>query len=129
MAFKAKFDCDGKTSNVLNCSYSFHQNVDATGRPSSDVRGGMIHLTVESTEDTSVLEWMNDPHAFKDGKVTFFKRDQDSKMKELEFKSAACVEYSESFDANNANPMTMSFTISAKEITLGQATHTNPWPI
>ncbi len=129
MAFKAKFEVDGKTLNVLNCSFSFHQNVDPTGRPSSDVRGGMIHVTVESTEDTSLFEWMTDPHGFKDGKITFYKRDQDSKMKELEFKQASCVEYSESFDAVSSSPMSCHFTLSAREVTIGQAQHANPWAV
>lgn len=129
MAFKAKLELDGKTFNVLNCSFSFHQNVDPTGRPSSDVRGGMIHVSIESTEDTSLFEFVTDPHGFKDGKITFFKRDQDSKMKELEFKQAACVEYSETFDAVSSTPMSTHFTISAREVHIGQGQHINPWAV
>lgn len=129
MAFKAKLELDGKTYNVLNCSFSFHQNVDPTGRPSSDVRGGMIHVSVESTEDTSLFEFVTDPHGFKDGKITFYKRDQDSKMKELEFKQAACVEYSETFDAVGSTPMSTHFTVSAREVHIGQGQHVNPWAV
>lgn len=129
MPFKAKFELDGKTFNVQNSSFSLHQNVDATGRPSSDVRGGIVSVSVESTEDNTLFEWMTDAHAFKDGKITFFKRDQDSKMKELEFKSAACIDYSEHFDAISNSPMLTTITFSAKEITLAGGTHTNPWPV
>ena len=129
MAFKASLTVDGKTYNVLSCHYSFNQNVDSTGRPSSDVRGGSVSVTVESTDDNTIYNWMTDPHGFKDGKITFFKRDQDSKMKELEFKQAACINYSEAFDANSSSPMSLAFTLSAKEIVLGGDAHKNPWPI
>jgi hypothetical protein len=129
MAFKATLSLDGKTFNVLSCHFSLHQNIDATGRPASDVRGGTVSVTIESTDDTTIYTWMTDPHSFKDGKVTFYKRDQDSKMKELEFKQAACIDYSENFDANSSSPMALSFTLSAKEISLGGNSHANPWPI
>jgi hypothetical protein len=129
MAFKATLSLDGKTFNVLSCHFGLHQNIDATGRPASDVRGGTVSVTIESTDDTTIYTWMTDAHAFKDGKVTFYKRDQDSKMKELEFKQAACIDYSENFDANSSSPMSLSFTLSAKELSVGGNSHANPWPI
>ena len=129
MAFKATLSLDGKTFNVLSCHFSLHQNIDSTGRPSSDVRGGTVSVSIESTDDTTIYTWMTDPHSFKDGKVTFYKRDQDSKMKELEFKQAACIDYSENFDANSSSPMALSFTLSAKELSVGGNSHANPWPI
>jgi hypothetical protein len=127
MAFKATFSCDGKDYSILHCNYSMHQNVDANGRPSSDVRGGMIHVTVEANEDTSLFQWMIDSHSFKEGKIVFYKRDSDSRMKELDFSEAACIEYSESFDSISASPMTISFTLSAARISIGDAEHTNAW--
>ena len=129
MAFKATFTLDGKTFNILSCHYALHQNVDTTGRPSSDVRGGTVSVTIESTDDNTIYTWMTDSHAFKDGKITFYKRDQDSKMKEIEFKQAACIDYSESFDANSSSPMALSFTLSAKELSVGGDSHANPWPV
>ena len=129
MAFKATLTLDGKTFVVMSCHYALHQNVDATGRPSSDVRGGTVSVTVESTDDNTIYTWMTDSHSFKDGKITFYKRDQDSKMKELEFKQAACIDFSENFDANSSNAMTISFTLSAKELSLGGDSHANAWPV
>jgi hypothetical protein len=70
MAFKATFSLDGKTFNILSCHYALHQNVDATGRPSSDVRGGTVSVTIESTDDNTIYTWMTDSHGFKDGKIT-----------------------------------------------------------
>lgn len=129
MAFKATLSIDGKTFTVLSCHYAFHQNIDPTGRPSSDVRGGTVSISIESSDDSTIYTWMTDAHSFKDGKITFYKRDQDSKMKELEFKQAACIDYSESFDANSSSPMSTSFTLSAQELTLGGNSHANAWPV
>jgi hypothetical protein len=129
MAFKATLSVDGKTFTVLTCHYALHQNIDSTGRPSSDVRGGTMSMTIESSDDNTIYTWMSDPHAFKDGSVTFYKRDQDSKMKEVDFTQAACIDYSESFDANSSGPMIISFTISAQQLQVGGDSHANNWPI
>ncbi|MFI5159449.1 MAG: type VI secretion system tube protein TssD, partial [Sphingobacteriales bacterium] len=43
------------------------QDVDKTGRPSSEVRGGTIQLEVESSADTALAAWMMDDFKMKDG--------------------------------------------------------------
>lgn len=58
MSFKAKLKVGGNEYNVLNCNYGLAQETDATGRPSSVTRGGMITIEVESTSDTSLSDWM-----------------------------------------------------------------------
>jgi hypothetical protein len=50
-------------------------------------------------------------------------------MKELEFKQAACIDYAENFDANSSSPMSLSFTLSAKELSVGGDSHANPSPV
>jgi hypothetical protein len=128
MSFKAEFEVGGKKHRVLHCSYSLQQDVDATGRPSSGVKGGSIQLEVESTSDSSIAEWMVDPYKHQDGKITFYKRDSEQKMKEVTFKEGYVVSYSEAFTNLGDNPMTEHFVISSKDIKVGNAEHKNEWP-
>jgi len=58
MAFKTRLTLGSKEFDVLQCSYSLNRDVDAKGTSSSGVYGGTIHLEIESTEDTSVIESM-----------------------------------------------------------------------
>lgn len=127
MSFKAKFKAGGKEMNVLDCKYSLNQETDPTGRPSSITRGGKISLTVESTGETDLFEWICNSFQTKDGSVVYLKRDSDATMKELKFKEGYLIDFDERFDAANENPMTIAFTISAKELTLGNGTHKNEW--
>ena len=128
MSFKAKFTAGNiKDLNVLDVHYSLHQEVDATGRPSSITRGGQITVTVESTAATELYEWMCNNFERKEGSVVFTKRDSDATMKELKFKEAYMISYEESFHHANTNPMTLTFTLSAIELTLGNGTHKNEW--
>lgn len=127
MSFKATFKVDGNEYRILSCSYDLHQEVDNTGRPSSTTRGGIVALVVESTDDTSLFEWMCDNYMQKDATITFNKRDADSKMKELEIKEAYMTSYMESFDNAGTGAMVESFSLSAKSIKLGNGEHENEW--
>ncbi|AEH02103.1 type VI secretion system tube protein TssD [Lacinutrix sp. 5H-3-7-4] len=127
MSFKAKLTVGGKEYNVLNCRYKLHQEVDATGRPSSITRGGQFEVTVESTADTTLSDWMFNNFERKDGTITFLKRDTDAKAKELEFKEGYAVQYSEEFDHKGDNPMAETIVISAKTLKMGNGEHVNEW--
>src|SRR5690606_38268339 len=127
MSFKAKLSVAGKEYNVLDCSYQMHQEVDATGRPSSITRGGRINVTVESTQETDLFEWMCNNFERKDGSITFLKPDSDATMKELKFSEGYLIKFDEQYDSSNVNPMIIIFTISAKEITMGNGSHANDW--
>lgn len=127
MSFKAKFKVAGKELNVLDCNYNLHQETDPTGRPSSVTRGGRINITLESTAETDLFEWICNNFQTKDGSIVYLKRDSDATMKELKFKEGYLVDFAESFDAANDNPMNTTISISAKEITLGNGTHKNEW--
>jgi hypothetical protein len=127
MAFKAKLKCSGKEFNILNVSYQLKQETDATGRPSSITRGGKIEVTIESTGETDWFEHMCNNFERKDGSIVFIKRDTDATLKELNFKEAYVVSYRENFDSTGSNPVTETFVLSAKEISMGTGSHKNEW--
>jgi hypothetical protein len=127
MSFKAKLDVAGKQYNILNVNYGLAQETDPTGRPSSQTRGGKIEITIESTGETDLFEWMTNSFERKDGKVVFVKRDTNATLKELNFTEGYVVKYRENFDSTGRNPLTESFTISAKAIRMGSGEHMNEW--
>ncbi len=129
MSFKGKLNIAGKEYNLLSSSYGLFQETDATGRPSSVTRGGMISFEVESTGDTGLSDWMFNNFETRNGSLIFLKRDTDAKAKELEFTDAYCVKYSEVFDSTGKNPMVEKVTISAREIKMGNADFENEWPV
>jgi hypothetical protein len=127
MSFKAKFKAGSIELNVLGVSYSLSQDIDATGRPSSITRGGTITVIVEGNNGTELFEWMCNSFERKDGSVIFIKRDSDATLKELKFKEGYLVAFTESFSSEGSEPLSVNFTISAKEITMGNGTHKNEW--
>lgn len=127
MSFKAKLKVAGKEYNVLNVSYGLFQETDATGRPSTVTRGGKIEVIIEGTGSTDLFEWMTNSFERKDGSIVFVKRDSDATLKELKFTEGYLVKHRENFDSTGDNPLTESFTISARKIELGSGAYENEW--
>ena len=129
MAFRASLSMAGKEYDVLNCTFELSRDTDGKGRPASGVYGGRVTFEIESTEDTSIIEAMvNSQFKPFEGSVIFKKTDEDAKMKELTFNQAYVVYYKEGLDVTGEVPMMIRFTVSAEELTLGDAAHDNRWP-
>lgn len=128
MSFLAKLLLDGEEHNVLHCGFRFVQTTDATGKPTAMPQGGNVNLIIESTGATDVFEWMTSPVQTKSGTITFYRRDNMSKLKTLAFTDGHCVDYYETFNHNGDHPMQINFTISAKEVKLNDAQYLNNWP-
>lgn len=113
---------------VMNMSYSLHQEVDVEGRPSAITRGGQIHVTIKALNDgnTELYEWACDPYVSKKGSFDFEKRD-GTNMKTLNFEDGYLVEYQETYDSVDASNQFEIITISAKKIDIGGVAHENSW--
>jgi hypothetical protein len=127
MSFSTQLIVAGKSYNVLHVSYDLTQETDASGRPSAVTRGGRIMVEVESTGGTEFFEWMCNNFERKDGSVKFIKRDSNATLKELKFTEAYMVKYKENFDSTGAKPLTETFMLSARQISLGGGEYLNDW--
>jgi hypothetical protein len=127
MSFLSTFHVDGEEYNVLEFNIDFKQGTDTTGKPIGDPKGGAIKLIIEATQNTKFLSWMLNSELTKDGKIIFFRRDALSKMKELDFKKAFCINYHEQFTSTTDIPMKITLELIAKELTFGDAKFSNNW--
>ena len=131
MSFKAEMEITGINDNepyrILSCSYSLNRATDVSGKPQTRTQGGTIHVSVETSTDTSLSDWMFSQFDHKDGTIKFYKSDSDAVAKTLEFSNASLVDYSESFSSEGGMPMMASMTISGEKIKIGQGEHDNEW--
>jgi len=128
MSFRASLSFEGKTYDVIKCDYSIYREVDSKGRPSSNLYGGKINITVESTPDVTLIEKMSTQFKPNTGTITFKKGDEDSKMKELKWENGYIVGFEEGIQIVGEFPMLIKFTISAQKITIGDANFEQNWP-
>ncbi len=128
-SFRATLELGGKEFDVLYSEYVFSRDTDKKGKVASNVYGGRVKVQIESTADTSVIEAMlNSQFKSIEGKIVYKKTEEDAKMKEIEFKNAYLVYYKEVLDVNGERPMVIDFTVSAEEVTIGNAGIDNRWP-
>ena len=127
----ATISADGiKDREVLYVRYELNQQTDIEGQPTGTTRGGKIYVKVKSTDDgnTEIMEWMCDSYMSKNGSISFPNR-QGGEMKSLSFKEGYLVDYAETYDSTNSLLQFEEFTISAKEIQVGNARHNNRWTL
>ena len=127
----ATISADGiQEREVLFVKYELNQQTDVEGQPTGTTRGGKITVKVKSNDDgnTDILEWMIDTYMSKSGTISFPNR-QGGEMKHLSLKEGYVVEYAETYDSTNSLLQYEEFTISAKEIAIGNARHNNRWTI
>lgn len=127
----ATINADGiQEREVLFVKYELNQQTDVEGQPTGTTRGGKIIVKVKSNDDgnTDILEWMIDTYMSKSGTISFPNR-QGGEMKHLSFKEGYVVSYAETYDSTNSLLQFEEFTISAKEIAIGNARHNNRWTI
>ena len=127
MSFLAKLEMDSKEYNILTVEYDITQMMDLHNRPNGSPKGGLIQLTIETGSDNLLLEWALKHSMIKDGKIIFYRRDANSKMKSVEFKDAFCVYLKEIFTADGKNPMVTRLTISARELKISNQSIKNAW--
>jgi len=129
MSFLAKLEIDGEIMNVLEFQCTINQDTDKSGKPSADPVGGKIRVVVESTKSTMLFDWMVSNTQTKNGKLTFYRRDAISKMRDLHFKEGYCIHYDELFIAYNTMSMRIEVVISAKEINMNGSQFARNWPL
>lgn len=130
MVLSAKLHIEGHQNeqdgiHLVSCQYSFFQNVDQKGLPTSKVHGGIIELSFVSIEDNEIIQWMISEDADKNGKISFSGDNSTKPFKTLEFKDARLISYRESF--TDQMQMTTALTISARQISISGVKHMNSW--
>lgn len=136
MAVRARLDLDKlQDVRVIDFSYSFNRDIDASGRPSGIVRGGTVQMTIESTKSAFLPTWMTLAQGkTKEGQIEIMDDTDDEKpIKTIKFKDAYIVEYGENFSWQGGENMMETFVISCREITIegdgGPAVYENEWPV
>ena len=129
--FEAKFILDGgEPAEVLQCSYTMDRDTDQGGMPSTGVRGGKVSLTVKSTSETTLFDWMINPYAQKKGEIEFYKRNDPTPAKVLTFENAYIIEQGETFnimDGDRDQPMIEHFVISAQTLKMQDSALEKTW--
>lgn len=115
---------------VIYVHYELSQQTDIEGQPVGRTRGGKITLRVKTPKDgnTDIIEWMCNSYMSKNGEI-IIPALGGGDLKRISFYDGYVVEYSETFDQREELVLFEEFTITAKTIKVGGATHDNGWTL
>lgn len=130
MAIRSELILDGITNpiTVHICNVNINQPIDASNRPNSSPRAGIIRLTISRVTLHHLREWAIDPNMRKGGEVRYI-TDSGNSQTSILFHDAYCIDYSERFNSVNTESLTVDLTISAHRILFGGNLRiVNSWP-
>ena len=132
MAAEILLEINGHKYNASGFSYDFYQVPDFKGKPVTGIKGGDIHVVLESSYDNSILETMLSDKTRKVsyvpweeyepcpiyGKIQLI-QDGVHVFRELAFEEAYITRYKEKMDANGY-PMSILLTISTLRLDINK---------
>lgn len=120
---QAKLFVIGQEIELLWSEVDYYRDVNPIGKPSTTVHGGAITVCFATTHETDlILRWMTkestadtfiEVDKMEEGKICFYQDGFDHPpTKTYTFSDAFPIEYSETFNANDENPLQTVMTIS-----------------
>ena len=114
-----------KGLKILSYNMSFSQDVGTKGEVMSEVRPGLINISVQDTNDAELIHWMVGNDIRKNGKISLSGVIATGPHKSIDFEDGVLVSYNESFTDNTDTIINLS--ISARKITINGISHEMTW--
>jgi hypothetical protein len=127
MVAKAELVLDGNTYILNSVSVEIEQAADQFGRPSTAAKGGKIEIELYPVEDDVIFDWMVHTKKTLNGSINLYEADFETKVKEIKFEDAYCIEFSELFVEAAEDNLLMKFKISAEKLSIGNIDLDNQW--
>ena len=130
MSLTARLHIEGhseekKGIKILSCDYSFSQDVDSNGKIASNIRAGIINVSIPGISDTEIVQWMLGRDVRKKGKISFSGVIDTGPHKYFEFEDAVLINYNESF--SDQSDIIINLSISSRKIVVSGVTHETQW--
>jgi hypothetical protein len=126
MAYIGKLKLGGNEYKMLDCHFTLRRKMDEKGNPASKIQADLIHISIEGTESTTLIEYiLTNQSRPIDGAITIINVSQERSAKEISFRDCYVVEYAENINLNNTSKQAINIRIAAKIIRIGTAEYSN----
>ncbi|WP_120752460.1 type VI secretion system tube protein TssD [Aquimarina sp. BL5] len=116
MSIQVKLFVDDNEFIVEQHYFSFFQNADQTGRPTSKPMNRTFDFVIHGSNDTTFFEWSIDSQMMKNCKITFSSRFGTSKSNTIELLDTYCLYYKLHYQHDSSSPMMVYFSLSPATI-------------
>jgi hypothetical protein len=125
LAARLFIDKDTIGIKILACDFNFNQDVDNRGMVDSDIRAGLVHITIPGTAETDILQWMLGRDTRKDCTISFSGYVDSGQYRTIKLLDAVLVSYHENY--SDPSDIVVNLTISPRIIDIKGVKHENIW--
>lgn len=115
-------------TELIHCSYSFHQGIDYKGQAQTDVRAGDIILAYDGLPTQDVIDWGMIPSKLHPGALVLCDSNGEP-IDKLFFEDGACVGMSIHYINVGKSPIITQLRLQARKLVLGEETLAKKWLI
>ncbi|MDR2805004.1 MAG: hypothetical protein LBB85_05080 [Dysgonamonadaceae bacterium] len=124
-----KFFFRGQTFILEEFDVEFRQATDEKNRPSGEMSGGLITITISDPPGEQLTEWMINPYEKREGEFRFLRNEnkiQEGALLHIFFREACCTEYHKVAHPHGAGLLT-TLVISPRQVRIGNEEFENQW--
>ena len=115
---------DGREYEMEHFGINFVQEVDHTGQPQAEMKGGQLSVTLTQAVEYGIYDRAKRADKRKDGKIPFRSQTEGTVL-EIAFFNADCV--SLKYKVNVMTGAEISPTIAPEKVAMNGITHNNGW--
>lgn len=104
---------------ILDCSFSFQQGVDNTGKATTKVHGGAMQIAIPQLPPKDVIEWALESRKYMDGTIVILNA-ENIPLEKIEFKQAACVSMEVDYTATGNSYASTKLVVQAAQLIVGE---------
>jgi hypothetical protein len=103
---------------ILDCHFSFEQGIDDSGKATTGVYGGTIHITLSQLPPQPIIEWGLQSRKYNDGMVVVLDA-ENMPLEKILFQNAACIRIELDYTQRGESYATTKIIVQAEIITVG----------
>lgn len=109
-----------------SCSYGFSQGVNSDGKAQTEVRGGLMNVTIPGTPPMDIIRWALDSRKYNDGVIVICDSD-NMPMEKINFKDAACISMEITYSQKGKSYSATKLALQARKMSVGNTDLNNRW--
>lgn len=112
---------------LLHCDYSFVKEMGKNGEVQSGVRGGILHVALNSFPTDELFAWVFDNRRFINGEVTMREEIEERSEDKICFEQARCVSFRLHYEQGDSLNVILLLTIHAQVLKMGNTDFDNTY--
>jgi len=109
-----------------SCSYGFSQGVNVDGKAQTEVRGGLMNVTIPGIPPMDIITWALDSRKYNDGVIVLCDSD-NMPLEKVRFTDAACINMEIVYSQQGKGYTAAKLTLQARKIAVGSINLNNRW--